>query len=158
MKKISQKALLAIAEREITLRDITVGQVLTLRVCTPPPSSFYWVLTLSDEAFYWYEDVVVGAVLQHTKPEQYEELLRRLPEQVPVPPGYFALDAEGRKRFMAVTTPERPTIYLHPTENGALGLLGAWFFGLDHDRRRCALSQLKHLAQSIDAEPLDVPW
>ncbi|WP_057916358.1 hypothetical protein [Lysobacter antibioticus] len=157
MKKNSKRAIQALAERESTIRDISVGQVLTLRICRPPPTILHWPFMLSDEDFYWYEDVVVGEVIQYTRSEQYEEFFRRLPEKVHVPPGYVGIDAEGRKRFIAVTTPERPTLFLYPSEDGTAALLGAWFFGMDHKRRMAALTNLDHLLRSIRDKPLDVP-
>ncbi|MGO1069595.1 hypothetical protein [Lysobacter sp. CA199] len=157
MKRNARKAMEAVALREVFLSSFTVGQSLTLRVCLPPPTAFQLTWILSDEAVFWYEDGVIGAVVHLDGPDAYDDFVRHLSERRPWPSDFVAVDALGQKRYVAVITPERPTLYLHPDANGNLSLVGIWFFGFDHKRRLSAPTNLQLLAESIAAVPLDVP-
>ncbi|MGH8083456.1 MAG: hypothetical protein ACREP7_22960 [Lysobacter sp.] len=157
MKRNHRKALEAIALREVCLSSATVGQILTLRVCLPPATAFHLTWALSDDAMYWYEDGVIGAVVRLASADEYDRFVTRLSDRQPWPPGFVCIDVLGQKRFVAVVTPNRPTIYLHPDADGNLALLGLWFFGMDHKRRLSAPTNFQLLAESIASEPLDVP-
>ncbi|MEH6413868.1 DUF3489 domain-containing protein [Pseudomonas sp. CGJS7] len=145
----------AMSEQEILMRDIEVGQILTLRVCKAPPVGVCWISMFTDETCFRYEEGIVETVIHQSHPDDYDTLIAELPHAPPDCARFADCDSEGRKRFVAITTPERATLYVNADANGRLAWVGIWFFGRDHIDRVKAWRNLDLFALRKH-KPLDV--
>lgn len=141
--------------QEILIRDIEVGQILTLRVCPAPPCGVCWISIFTDDTLFRYEEGIIEAVIHQSHPDDYDTLIATLPHDPPACARFADCDPAGRKRFVAITTPERATLYVNADTNGRLAWVGIWFFGRDHAARIKARTNLD-LFGRWKRKPLDV--